>query len=44
MKIRTQVKGGAVTSNHSGSARKNVRVKSAVRGGIITINHSLTVR
>jgi hypothetical protein len=44
MKVRTQVKSGALTSNHSASARKNVRVKSAVRAGALTSNHSLTAR
>jgi hypothetical protein len=42
MKIRSRVKSGAITVNHSQTV-KRMKVKSGVRAGLLSTNHNRTV-
>ena len=42
MKIKTNVKAGAITLNHNQKVARGVNVKSGVKAGAIAINHNQT--
>jgi len=43
MKIKTNVKAGAVASNHNQTVARGLKVKTNVRAGGIALNHNQTV-